>query len=232
MKALLSWLLAIAIFITAACNNNKQNNQHDHNNHNHDSMNHDKMPMDSMKDMKHDTMSGMIHDSHNTSITGINENNTPIKTDFLNLDPSAKEFLGRIVNQYLNIKNGLAADNSTTTETEAAQLSNSIKKFDKSLFTAKQKTEFDKYADEMKSQLQSIVAGSNIDVQRASFSMLSQDLYNLIKAFGTGKTIYRDHCPMAFDNKGAIWLSETKEIRNPYLGSNMLTCGSIQETLQ
>lgn len=232
MKALPCWLLAIVILITAACNNNKQDNQHDHNNHNHDSMNHDKMPMDSMKDMKHDTMSGMNHNNHNSSMTGMSENDNTMKPGFAGLNPSVKEFLARVVNQYLNIKNDFTADNTSGVKTGAAQLSKSIKRFDKSLFTAKQKQEFDKHADEMKSELQSIVAGLNINAQRASFSMLSQDLYNLIEAFGAGQTIYRDHCPMAFDNKGATWLSETKEIRNPYLGSTMLTCGEIQETLQ
>jgi hypothetical protein len=27
--------------------------------------------------------------------------------------------------------------------------------------------------------------------------------------------------------KGAFWLSETKEIKNPYLGKTMPTCGTI-----
>ena len=40
--------------------------------------------------------------------------------------------------------------------------------------------------------------------------------------------LYHDHCPMAQDNKGAMWLSETKEIRNPYFGDKMMTCGSVE----
>jgi hypothetical protein len=34
------------------------------------------------------------------------------------------------------------------------------------------------------------------------------------------------------NNKGAIWLSETKEIKNPYLGKDMDTCGSAKEELK
>jgi Cu(I)/Ag(I) efflux system membrane fusion protein len=34
---------------------------------------------------------------------------------------------------------------------------------------------------------------------------------------------------MAFDNKGAYWLSETKEIRNPYFGDKMMTCGEVKK---
>lgn len=35
---------------------------------------------------------------------------------------------------------------------------------------------------------------------------------------------------MAFDNKGAFWLSEIEEIRNPYFGEAMLNCGEVHET--
>jgi hypothetical protein len=34
------------------------------------------------------------------------------------------------------------------------------------------------------------------------------------------------------DGKGANWLSETKEIANPYLGKSMPTCGSVKEELK
>jgi Cu(I)/Ag(I) efflux system membrane fusion protein len=41
------------------------------------------------------------------------------------------------------------------------------------------------------------------------------------------KPVYVQHCPMADNNKGADWLSLEKEIRNPYFGSSMLTCGEV-----
>ena len=34
------------------------------------------------------------------------------------------------------------------------------------------------------------------------------------------------------NNKGAIWLSSTKEVKNPYLGKAMSTCGEVQEELK
>lgn len=37
------------------------------------------------------------------------------------------------------------------------------------------------------------------------------------------------HCPMAFDFTGADWLQETGEVRNPYFGSEMLTCGTVKQ---
>jgi hypothetical protein len=62
--------------------------------------------------------------------------------------------------------------------------------------------------------------------------MFSSSLFSLVKAFGaTNQTAYYQRCPMANDNKGAYWISQEKEIRNPYYGEKMLKCGENKETL-
>ena len=45
-------------------------------------------------------------------------------------------------------------------------------------------------------------------------------------------TLYVQKCPMANSNKGAIWISTEKEIKNPYYGDAMLTCGSVIEIIK
>ena len=45
-------------------------------------------------------------------------------------------------------------------------------------------------------------------------------------------TIYVQHCPMADSNNGADWLSQDKEIRNPYFGESMLSCGENTKTIK
>jgi hypothetical protein len=89
-------------------------------------------------------------------------------------------------------------------------------------------------ADGLKENAEHIGANAGkIEHQREHFEMLSKDLEDLIKAFGNGgQTLYKDFCPMANDGKGAIWISEVKEIKNPYLGGKMPTCGSVKETIQ
>ena len=57
-------------------------------------------------------------------------------------------------------------------------------------------------------------------------------VYTLAKSFGSNRTLYHDLCPMAFDDQGAYWLSESKEIRNPYFGDKMLKCGSTKVILK
>ncbi|UCJ09305.1 DUF3347 domain-containing protein [Chitinophaga pendula] len=71
-----------------------------------------------------------------------------------------------------------------------------------------------------------------LDNKRASFEMISDLLFDLVKTTGIkGKTIYRQYCPMAFNNKGAYWLSDTTEVLNPYFGDKMLHCGEVTDTL-
>jgi len=53
-----------------------------------------------------------------------------------------------------------------------------------------------------------------------------------VAAFGTGKTIYVQYCPMAFGNKGADWLAKEEEIRNPYFGDKMMKCGLVKRELE
>ena len=74
--------------------------------------------------------------------------------------------------------------------------------------------------------------GAKLDHQREHFDMLSKDMYDMVKTFGTDQTLYVAHCPMFIKKKGADWLSETKEIKNPYYGKEMLTCGSIKEEIK
>ena len=44
--------------------------------------------------------------------------------------------------------------------------------------------------------------------------------------------VYREYCPMAFDEKGAYWLSNDPEIKNPYFGNKMLDCGDVEDSLK
>ena len=78
-----------------------------------------------------------------------------------------------------------------------------------------------------------IANASNIEIQRASYAVLSKDMESLIKKEGLASgELYVDFCPMALNDKGATWITANKEIRNPYFGDKMLTCGEVQETIK
>lgn len=73
----------------------------------------------------------------------------------------------------------------------------------------------------------------NIENKRQEFEMISDALWSLTRTVKyEGQKVYYQFCPMAFDNKGAYWLSSEAAIRNPYFGDKMLTCGSTQDSLE
>ena len=131
-----------------------------------------------------------------------------------------------IVSAYLNLKNALAADNANDAATGGKAIVSAVSGIDTTSFTAVQSKIYNDVIDDIKEH------GEDIAHQREHFDMLSKDMYDLAKGFTGDKTLYKDYCPMYNDGKGAIWLSETKEIKNPYLGKKMPTCGSMKEEIK
>ncbi len=160
-------------------------------------------------------------------------NDTTQATSQTNTDTTAATPANEIVSGYLHIKNALTNDDGNDAANGGKEIVTAIAKLDKASLNEQQKKVYDNVADDVKENAEHI--GDNagkIGHQREHFDMLSQDMYELVKAFGGGQTLYKDFCPMYNNNKGAIWLSETKEIKNPYLGKKMPTCGSVKEEIK
>ena len=74
---------------------------------------------------------------------------------------------------------------------------------------------------------------NGLEAQREIFETISDNLYELIKNLKpAGIETYHQYCPMAFNDKGAYWLSDTTHIQNPYFGKKMLTCGEVSKELR
>jgi Cu(I)/Ag(I) efflux system membrane fusion protein len=80
--------------------------------------------------------------------------------------------------------------------------------------------------------LKALSEQSDIEKQRHEFIALSAHFIDWAsQGLTADETLYVQFCPMANDNQGAKWLSTESEIRNPYYGDAMLSCGSIVEVL-
>ncbi|MCD0476899.1 DUF3347 domain-containing protein [Chryseobacterium sp. LC2016-29] len=135
-----------------------------------------------------------------------------------------------IIKDYLMLKNSLAKDDSKAAASAGKVLFETMKKTDINQLNAKKKSVYKEIAESIEENAEHIAAGTgSIEHQREHFDMLSKDVNDLIETFGSEQKLYKDFCPMYNDNKGAIWISEKKEIVNPYQGSKMLTCGSMQK---
>lgn len=138
-----------------------------------------------------------------------------------------------VVSAYLNLKNALTNDNGKDAASASKEMGGAFAKVDEASLTPDQKKVYDDVKDDIKEHSEHIAAnGSNIAHQREHFDMLSKDMIDLVKATGSTQTLYKDFCPMYNDKKGASWLSETKDIKNPYLGKEMPTCGEVKEEIK
>lgn len=136
-----------------------------------------------------------------------------------------------IISDYLKLKNALTEDNAKNASTSAKLLLKTLNTTDISSVDIKLRKDLQDIIQDAKEHTKHIGDNSNkIDYQREHFVSLSKDINDLVKQFGSKQKLYQDFCPMANQGKGAIWISETKEIRNPYYGSEMLSCGSIKTT--
>jgi hypothetical protein len=140
--------------------------------------------------------------------------------------------INEIVVKYLTLKNALTKDDSEGAAGAGKALYTTFNGINTKLIDAKLKAAYLDIADDAKEHAEHIGDNSGkIEHQREHFVMLSKDINDLIKTFETKQKLYQDYCPMANDGKGAIWISEIKEIKNPYYGSQMLTCGSVKKEL-
>ncbi|RNI39778.1 DUF3347 domain-containing protein [Hanamia caeni] len=160
-------------------------------------------------------------------------NNESTKANVATSQLKSSSPVGEILADYLQMKNAFANDNDKEAAAAGNKMVKSFENFDEASLTADKKKIFNDIRDDAKENAEHIgMNAGNIKHQREHFDMLSKDMYDLVKAFGAGRTLYQDYCPMYNDNKGATWLSETKEIKNPYLGKDMDTCGSVKEELK
>jgi hypothetical protein len=138
-----------------------------------------------------------------------------------------------VVSHYLGLKNALTNDNGSEAALAAKEIGESLTKVDESSLTPEQKKMYDDVKDDIKEHAEHIGAnGSDIKHQREHFDLLSVDMIDLVKATGSSQTLYKDFCPMYNNKKGASWLSETKEIKNPYYGKEMPKCGIVKEEIK
>lgn len=167
------------------------------------------------------------------TITEENAEIKVVKASFTNVDATAASQIKSITDNYLQIKNALTNTKPTEAADAANKMQAALKGLDKSLLSADQKKAYDQQEGSLKTSAEHIAKSTgDIEHQREQFSTMSESLYTLVKAFGGGTTLYHDHCPMAKDGKGAMWLSETKEIKNPYFGDKMMECGEVSEMIQ
>ena len=176
------------------------------------------------------------HSTQNTMTGDMNDmksGNEKKTADKTKISEKVKTALQPLYGAYFELKNNLVQDNFEGAVQSAKNMSNVLNQINMGIFTEDAHMIWMKYQPNLKDGLTHIDHMQTIDDLRDEFINISKAMIALSESFGSmnGK-VYVQHCPMADHNKGADWLSMDKEIKNPYFGSAMLTCGEIKETIQ
>lgn len=134
--------------------------------------------------------------------------------------------LTQLTEKYYTVKNALVKSDAQQTATAAKGVLVALKAVDMTLLNEEAHMEWMTLLTPIKEAATSISTSSDVEGQRKYFNVLSDNLIEAVELFGINSDkAYKAHCPMAFDNAGANWLSEIEDIKNPYFGAAMLTCG-------
>lgn len=133
--------------------------------------------------------------------------------------------LGKVVEAYLVLKNDLVEGKDA--KKSSADVLKAVEAVNANSLNGEATNLWAEYGSTLTEQAKMAKEAGSIEDKRKYFVLISQSLIKLVQAFGSDQPLYVDHCPMANSNQGAYWLSEVKEIRNPYYGASMLTCGEV-----
>jgi len=154
--------------------------------------------------------------------------------DYKDETPQAfQQQLAGLVEAYLPLKDALVATDAAASAEKARTFFTQLEAVDMSLVSGEAHEYWMQQQNALASHAQNITQQDDIEAQRKQFDFLSQALISTVKAFGVSQDkLYVQHCPMAFDDAGANWLSREEAILNPYFGEKMLRCGWVEEVLE
>lgn len=138
-----------------------------------------------------------------------------------------------LLDQYLLLKESFVATDSIQAPKMAQTFQAALTKVDMTLVKGTAHSYWMEQQGALEAHAQEIAKLSTIEAQRKQFGFLSEAMIRVIKVFGVEEnTYYVQHCPMAFSDEGADWISDVQEIQNPYFGDLMLKCGVVEETIK
>ncbi len=140
--------------------------------------------------------------------------------------------LKAVFESYFAVKDALVKTDGNTASLKAKDLSNAISAVKMETLTTDEHNVWMKVMKDLLFDAEHISDTKDIGHQREHFMNLSKNMYELIKVSKSETPVYYQYCPMANGGKGANWLSKENAIKNPYYGSQMLTCGSTIETIK
>ena len=149
-------------------------------------------------------------------------------TDMAMSEMKETNTLDALFTSYFAVKDALVKTNATTAAANASELLIALKALKIESLKVEEQTAVTKVMPSLVNAAKSISTNKDIGKQRETFKVLSKSMHDIISFYETKETLYYQYCPM----QDANWLSKDSTIKNPYYGSQMLSCGSVVETIK
>lgn len=141
-----------------------------------------------------------------------------------------------VLGAYYDLKDGLVATDSVKADLAATSLGTAIDslkltnlKDDSTGAIAATATD---YLKTIGTEAKGLGKLANVEARRKQFQVISDAMYDLIRTVQyDNSVVYHQFCPMAFNDQGGYWLSKSSDIKNPYFGKRMLSCGEVKDSL-
>lgn len=152
----------------------------------------------------------------------------------LTIPDEFKTQLAGLFTAYLKLQTALAADDSNGASAAIGTVQTAFTSVSDQSLDETAKSGWTKERQQLEQILKRIGVAKDITAARLEFALLSDELLVVVQRFGVTSLgdVYELHCPMAFDGRGATWLQDNDQTKNPYYGASMLTCADRVRKLE
>ncbi len=128
---------------------------------------------------------------------------------------------------YFNIQASLSSDDFKGAASEASKLQETAAKI------KAHAPDFKEWIRSTGNAAGELSKSVDIKAARHHFYMLSELMIKGVEKWGASgkKPVVLMFCPMARDNRGAYWLQDNEDLKNPFYGAQMLRCGEKKKVL-
>jgi len=150
------------------------------------------------------------------------------------VDTSFLDLLTAVYSSYFELQKALVNDDLDGFKKELPGMQSAVSAIEASGLSGEALTAAEHAIGHLTFSNDDMKALKDLDSARGLFGRFSEGMIEIDQQFGhtSDDSHFVDFCPMAFDGKGALWLSSEEEINNPYLGQEMPGCGEVREVLE
>ncbi len=149
-----------------------------------------------------------------------------------NKEHAHNDHLSTLITEYLAAKDALVADNFEVAQNHISNFTKEVRSNNEMNEHKEHQKMHEIHHSTMLMAVEKASSAKNIGELRGSLEGITTELVKAVENQGYNKSaLFVQFCPMANDGKGAKWMSDKEEIRNPYFGKKMHKCGATVKTI-